>query len=223
MKNLHIGIILDGNRRFAKKIMKESMHGHEKGADNVENLFDWCVNLKIKELTLYCFSTENFKRSEKEVSYLMKIFKQRFSKFLDDKRIDENKIQIRFVGKKELLIKDIQELIAKIEEKTKDYDNYRVNFAVAYGGRLELVEAIKKTIENKQEITEENITQNLWVENSPDLIIRTGGDKRTSNFLPWQSVYSEWFFIEKLWPEFTREDLKKIIDEFNSRERRFGK
>jgi tritrans,polycis-undecaprenyl-diphosphate synthase [geranylgeranyl-diphosphate specific] len=223
MKPLHVGIILDGNRRFAKKLAKDSLHGHESGADNVENLFSWCVDLGIGELTLYCFSTENFKRAETEVSYLMKIFKDRFNKFIEDKRIDENKIQIKFVGKKDMLSKELQDIMKNLENKTKNYKNYRVNFALAYGGRQEILEAVKKMIVNKEEITEENMKKNLWVENYPDLIIRTGGDRRTSNFLPWQSVYSEWFFIDKMWPEFSKEDLKNIIADFENRERRFGK
>jgi len=223
MENLHIGIILDGNRRFAKRLMKKSLIGHEYGAKKVEKLLDWCKELNVKELTLYCLSLENFNRSKKEFNYLIKIFKKEFNKLRKDKRLQEDRIKIRVIGKKDLFDKEFQKIIEEIEEKTKDYENYTVNFALAYGGRQEIIEAIKKMARNKEQITEENFKKNLWLKNEPDLIIRTGGEKRTSNFLPWQAIYSEWIFLDKTWPEFTKDDLEKAIKEFSERQRRFGK
>ncbi len=223
MGNLHIGIILDGNRRFAKKLMKASLKGHEYGAKKVEQLLDWCKELNVKELTLFCLSLENFNRPKKEFNYLLKIFKKEFSKLKKDKRIHDNKIKIKFIGKKVLLDKKLQKIMEELENKTKNYENYTVNFALAYGGRQEIIEAIKKMARNKEQITEENFKKNLWLKNEPDLIIRTGGEKRTSNFLPWQAIYSEWIFLDKMWPEFTKEDLKNSIGEFLERQRRFGK
>ncbi len=223
MKNLHIGIILDGNRRFAKRLMKKPLMGHEYGAKKVEKLLDWCKELNITELTLYCLSLENFNRPKKEFNYLIKIFKKEFSKLQKDKRIHDRKIKIKFIGEKILLDKKLQKIMREIEDQTKDYENYTINFALAYGGRQEIIEAIKKMIENKEQITEENFQKNLWLKTEPDLIIRTGGEKRTSNFLPWQTVYSEWIFLDKMWPEFTKEDLKNSIKEFSERQRRFGK
>ena len=223
MENLHIGIILDGNRRFAKKIMQQPWKGHEEGAKRVEELLDWCKELGIKQLTLYCFSLENFNRTKEEVDFLMKLFKKEFERLEKDKRIIENRVRIRFIGQKELLNKDLRELMNRIEKKTKDYNNYFLNFAVAYGGKQEILSAIKKLIECKKEVNEENFRECLWLSDSPDLIIRTGGEKRTSNFFPWQSVYSEWIFLDKMWPEMTKEDLREAIVEFNSRQRRFGK
>jgi tritrans,polycis-undecaprenyl-diphosphate synthase [geranylgeranyl-diphosphate specific] len=220
---MHIAIILDGNRRFAKNLLKEPWKGHEYGADKVEKLLDWCDELNINQLTLYALSIENLKRSEKEVGYLMNILEKELKKLRDDKRLEKRKIKISFIGKRELLKKDFQELMIDIEEKTKNNDRFLINFAIAYGGRQEIIEAIKKLSVGNKEINEENFKECLWLKNEPDLIVRTGGEKRTSNFLPWQSTYSEWIFIDKLWPEFEKQDLIEAINEFNNRQRRFGK
>jgi tritrans,polycis-undecaprenyl-diphosphate synthase [geranylgeranyl-diphosphate specific] len=219
----HLGIILDGNRRFAKKLMLEPWKGHELGADKIENLLDWCKEFGIKEITLYCFSLENFNRPKNEFDFLMKIFKETFEKIKIDKRIHENKIKLRFIGKTELFDSEIQEMIKNLEGMTKNYKNYIVNFAFAYGGRQEIIEAVKNLVKSGKEINEATFQENLWLSDDIDLIIRTGGEKRTSNFLPWQSTYAEWIFLDKLWPEFTKQDLLACIEEFKSRKRRFGK
>ena len=203
--------------------MLEPWKGHELGAEKVEKLLDWCKELGIREITLYCFSLENFNRPKKEFNFLMKIFKKEFSKMKTDKRVHNNKIKIRFVGKTELFDSEMQKIIRGLEEVTKDYDNYRINFAFAYGGRQEIVDAVKRLVENEEEINEENLKKNLWLNTEPDLIIRTGGEKRTSNFLPWQSTYSEWIFLDKMWPEFTKQDLIECVEEYGERQRRFGK
>jgi len=223
MTPAHIGIILDGNRRFAKRLMLEPWKGHEFGAEKVEKLFDWCKELGIKEMTLYCFSLENFNRPKKEFDYLMNLFKKEFLKLKKDKRIKEDKIKIRFIGKTELFDKEIQKLMKEIEEITENYSSYNINFALAYGGRQEIIEACRKLQASGSEISEENLKKNLWLSSEPDMIIRTGGERRTSNFLPFQSVYSEWFFLDKTWPEFEKKDLLACIHEFEKRERRFGK
>jgi tritrans,polycis-undecaprenyl-diphosphate synthase [geranylgeranyl-diphosphate specific] len=220
---MHVGIILDGNRRYAKKLGKSQLEGHKKGAEIVEELFNWCLDLDIKELTLYCFSTENFNRSKKEVNFLMQLFEKEFQRLLKDYRITENKIKLRFIGDKERLNKKLQQLIKKLEEKTKNYNNFIVNFAIAYSGKQEILSAIKKLVKEKKKINEKNFEDCLWLKESPDFIIRTSGERRTSNFLPWQSAYSEWIFLDKMWPEMTKQDLAKAIREFNKRERRFGK
>ncbi|PIN87606.1 di-trans,poly-cis-decaprenylcistransferase [Candidatus Woesearchaeota archaeon CG10_big_fil_rev_8_21_14_0_10_32_24] len=222
MGKLHVGIILDGNRRFAKRLMKEPWKGHEFGAEKVKRLFEWAIKLNINELTIYCFSLENLNRPKKEFDYLMNLFKKEFEELKKDKRVHENKIKINFIGKREVLDKELQEKMKSIEELTKNYSGYTINFALAYGGRQEIIQAIKKMVEKKQETNEKNLKENLWLKSEPDLIIRTGGEKRTSNFLPWQSIYSEWIFLDKLWPEFSEEDLVECIKEFESRKRRFG-
>lgn len=220
---MHIGIILDGNRRFAKSLDQKPWKGHEAGAKKIEELLDWAEELDVKELTLYCFSIENFNRTKEEVEFLMSLFKKWFKKFENDERIKKNGIKIRFIGEKNLLSKDIQEIMNRIENKTKNNDNYIINFALAYGGRQEILSAIKKLIKEKKEVNEKNFQGSLWLSDEPDFIIRTGGEKRTSNFLLWQSAYSEWVFFDKMWPEFTKQDLEKSIKEFRNRERRFGK
>jgi len=226
----HIGLILDGNRRFAKRLMLEQYKGHEYGAKKIESLLEWCKELDIKELTLYAFSMQNFNRPKNEFNYLMKIFKDNFEKLKDDKRVYENNIKINVIGRIDLFPEDVKRAMYEIMEKTKDHDKYIINFAMAYGGREEIIDTIKKIgrkIESgeikPEQITEELIDANLYMKDQPDFIIRTGGDHRTSNFLIWQSNYSEWFFLQKAWPEFEKEDLINCINEFNSRERRFGK
>ncbi len=222
-KRYRIGIILDGNRRFARKKGLQAWKGHEFGAEKVENLLDWAKELDICEMTLYCFSAENFNRDKREVEYLMKLFKRFFRKFKDDKRIHENQVKIIFAGDLKKFDEELQELMIDIMEKTKNYTNYKINFLVGYGGRWEIVNSVKKILENGEEINEEKLGKNLVVREEPDFVIRTGGEIRSSGFLPWQTVYSEWFYLDKLWPEFEKEDLRRCIDEFEKRDRRFGK
>jgi len=219
----HIAIILDGNRRYARKKGWIKYKGHEKGAETVGKLLEWCREFQIKELTLYCLSTENLKRSKKELDFLFKLFKKSFEELKNNQKIKESKVKIRFVGELSLLPEDLRKICKEIEQKTENYNNYKLNFCIAYGGRLELLTAINKIKSKKGKITEKDLQDNLWLSSSPHLIIRTGGRTRTSNFLPWQSVYSEWLFLKKLWPEFNKQDLKKAIQEFNKRKRNFGK
>ena len=223
MKPKHIGIILDGNRRFATSRGMQKWKGHEYGAENVENLMDWAKELNIKQLTLYILSTENLKREKKELDFLFALFRKWFKKFKKDKRVHENKIRIRFIGDLSLVPEDIKKLAKEIEEDTKSYDNYIVNFCYAYGGRLELLQVINKLKEKKGEITEQDVSNALWLKDEPELIIRTGDRARLSNFLPWQSIYSEIIFLKKMWPEFTKEDLADCIKQFESMQRNFGK
>jgi len=223
----HIAIILDGNRRYAKKIGLQPWKGHEFGVKKLEHLLDWCRELGIKELTLYSFSTENFRRAKTEVDFLFSIFKKKFNSMKHRRDIFDNKIKINVIGRVYMFPKDIRESMLEIMEKTRNHKNFTVNFAMAYGGRQEIVDAFKKIIKkskklNPNQINEKLITSNLYLKSEPDLVIRPGGEVRTSNFLTWQSAYSEWVFINKLWPEFTKQDLIKCIEEFNRRERRFG-
>ncbi len=224
----HVGIILDGNRRFAKKLMMKPWKGHEWGAQKIEKLFEWCKELNINELTLYCFSLENFNRPKNEFDYLMKIFKETFTKVKDDPRLKD--IKINFIGRIKMFSKEIQDAMYSIMEKTKDNTKYIINFAMAYSGRGEIVDAVRKIAEQVKNgkldinsINEEIFSKNLYMEDQPDLIIRTGGDHRTSNFLNFQAAYSEWIFLDKTWPEFEKQDFEQCIIEYGNRERRFGK
>jgi len=225
----HISIVLDGNRRYGEKIGSK-LKGHEVGAKKVEKLFDWCKELGIKEVTLYTFSTENFNRAKEEVDYLMGLFRKQFKRL--KKKLEkekEEKIRINFIGRLGLFPDDLRKEMEGLMEKTSGNAGFTVNFAVGYGGRSEIVDSIKKIIqkiENQEidikDINEKVVSENLYLQSEPDIMIRPGGEKRMSNFLLWECAYSELFFIDKLWPEFEKEDLVKIIEEFKARERRFG-
>lgn len=221
----HIGIILDGNRRYAKNKGKNAWEGHEDGAKNVKEIIDEASKVGVKELSLYVFSTENFKRPKIEFEFLMKLFKKAFSDI--EKNEDYiKKYKIKFAGDKSLFSEDIQKIMLSIENKTKGNIGLRINFCMGYGGRSEMIHAIKNIIDKKiksDDITEKTISDNLYVNSDVDLIIRTSGEKRTSGFLPYQATYAELIFLDKMWPEFTRQDLNDCIEEFNNRKRRFGK
>lgn len=223
----HLGIILDGNRRWAKKKGLPSFEGHRRGLNNVHKIGDYCAEKGIKILTLYTFSTENWKRSKMEVSYLMKLFAESLSK-KNLERLHKKEVKLQIIGQKERLPKTLQERIENAEKLTKNNKKRILNLAISYGGRIEIIQAVKNIIKKKipvNKITEELINNNLWTAGLPypDLIIRTGGVKRLSNFLTWQSAYSEFYFAKKFWPEFTEEDLNKALLDFSHRHRRFGK
>lgn len=226
----HIGIILDGNRRFAKRLMMKPWKGHEWGAGKVEKLFDWAHKLGVTQLTLYAFSMQNFKRPQEEFDYLMDVFRKEFEKLKTDPRLEEYGIRCRWIGRTYLLPDDIQSMIKDIEERTKGNSSFKVNFAMAYGGQSEIVDAMKKAYSDVQagnlkveELDEKKLGEYMYINEGPDIIIRTGGERRTSNFLNYQSAYSEWFYLDKMWPEFEEDDLIKVVQDFKDRERRFGK
>ena len=227
----HVGIILDGNRRFARKLMLKPWKGHEWGEKKVEKLITWCEELGIKELTLYAFSLENFNRPKEEFNYLMNLFKESISKLEEDPRIKKNKIKITFIGRIWMFPKDLQELMNRLMEKTKKHNKYKINIAMAYSGRAEIIDAVKKLsqdIKNGklsiEDLNEKVFSKNLYLTSEPDLIIRTGGEKRMSGFLLWQASYAELIFLpDVLWPEFTKQHLIECIEEYKMRERRFGR
>jgi len=230
MKPRHVAVILDGNRRFAKRLMLEPWKGHEYGEKKVEKLIDWCLKLGIEELTIYTFSIQNFNRPKKEFDYLMNLIKDAFNNFCDDLKIKKYGIKVNVLGRYSMFPKDVVAAIDKIIAKTKNNKKFILNFAMAYGGREELTDAVRRIAQevkrgrlDPEKINEKVVEANLYTTSEPDIIIRTGGEKRTSNFLMWQSSYSEWFFLEKTWPEFTQQDLIDVLKEFEQRERRFGK
>ena len=227
----HIALVVDGNRRYARKLGLKPWKGHEFGLKRLEKLFDWCQELGIRELTLYTFSTENFRRAKKEVNYLFGLFRKEMDKIKEKKEgVFKDKIRFNFIGRLHMFDKEMRKSMLEIMEKTKNHKKFTVNFAMAYGGRQEITDAVRKIAQdvkkgriNPNKISGAMITNNLYLKSEPDIVIRPSGEIRTSNFLTWQSVYSEWFFIKKLWPEFTKRDLVKCIEEFNKRERRFGR
>lgn|SRR3989338_3464078 len=221
---LHIAIILDGNRRYAQKHKLALWKGHELGAKKVEDLMDWCNELGVKELTLYSFSTENFNRSKNEIDYLMNLFRKQISKLKKDKRLDKNKIRVNFIGRLSLFPKNIQKEMRELMEKTRKNNGFIVNFAMGYGGRQEIVDAVNKLLsKGVKEIDEKGFEDYLCLKDKPDLLIRPGGEMRISNFLLWQMAYTEFYFTDKLWPEFTKKDLVMAVEDYKKRERRFGK
>ena len=230
----HIAIILDGNRRWAKRNLTIQEKGHFKGADAVENLLDWCEEFDIKIITLYVLSSENLERKNEELDYLYDLIHQRLEKLYNDPRIHKNKMRVKAIGTIGLLPESIKDVLKRLDSTTKDYDNHFLNIAIAYGGQNELVDAVKKigtkikTGElNTEEINKEVIESNLYTshlpQSSPDMILRTSGEKRMSGFLLWQSAYSELVFLDIFWPEFRKIDLMRAIRTFQKRKRRIGK
>lgn len=223
----HLGLIIDGNRRWAKERGLPVFEGHRKGLQNLEKIGDYALEKGVKILTVYAFSSENWKRAEKEVNFLMKLLLEALGKE-SVSRIDKKEVRINIIGDKEELSSRVRERIKKAEEETKDNKKGILNLAVSYSGRKEILKAVKKIVEEKipvKEITEEFFNSLLYTKDMPhpDLIIRTGGEQRLSNFLTWQSAYSEFYFSKKMWPSFTEKDLDKAFEEYSKRERRFGK
>ena len=230
----HVALILDGNRRWAKKHLSMPGHGHRSGANAVEKLLDWCEEFDIKIITLYALSAENLARNDGELEDLYELIRTRLEKLYDDPRIHRNKMRVKGIGRIELLPDSIRGVLEKLDEATKDYDGHFLNIALAYGGQNELVDAVKKIggkikdgalrIEdiNKKEI-EANLYTSHLPQSSPDMVLRTSGEKRLSGFLMWQSAYSELVFIDIFWPEFRKIDLMRAIRTFQKRKRKLGK
>jgi undecaprenyl diphosphate synthase len=220
----HLAVILDGNRRWAKKKGYSKEKGHKIGAEKVDKIIDWCIELGIRQLTLYSFSVENFDRDIDEVDYLIGLFREMFKKISKDKNIDAKGVKVSIIGNKALFPEDIQEDFNEIEERTKDNDKITVNFCMGYGGRDEIIQACRKLIkEDVKDIDEETFRSYLFLQDYPDLLIRPGMEKRISNFLIWQLAYTELYFCDVLWPDFSKENLLDALEDFKKRQRRFGK
>jgi len=225
----HIAIIMDGNRRWAKDKGLTTKDGHTEGANNLERMAIFCNKIGIKYMTVYAFSTENWKRSKEEVATLMFILKSWIIRLLE--RTSSSNIKIRVIGEKENISPDMQDGIDKLVEKTKNNTGMVLNIAFNYGGRAELVHAVKEIAEkvkqgnvNIDEINEELVSNSIYTagQPDPDLMIRTSYELRTSNFLPWQLAYSEFYFTKKHWPEFDETEMVSALKEYQSRNRRFG-
>jgi len=228
----HLAIIMDGNRRFAKELGLPPNAGHIFGRDKLEEVLEWCFELGIKNLTVYAFSTENFDRDNNEVKALMNLCKNELKKAAKDSRIHKNQVRIRVIGRLDLLPEEISKAAQDIMEKTKNYNNYSLNIAIAYGGREEILQAIKKIAsdvkENKlkiDDIKESIVSKYLYTNGlpDPDIILRTSGEERISNFLLWQLAYSELYFSDVYWPAFQKRDFLRAIKTCQERKRRFGK
>ena len=217
----HVAIIMDGNGRWGLKYKNSRNAGHKEGLKAIENIIEETIQQNIKYLTLYVFSTENWKRPKTEINYLFKLlenFLKNKINFLNDK-----KIKLKIIGNKNFS-KKLNNLLNKAEKKTLINKKLQINLALNYGSKNELLNAFRKMLKKKEKINEKNLEKNLQTNNipHPDILIRTGNTRRLSNFLLWQLAYSEIFFEKKLWPSFTRNDYKKIIKNYKSIKRNFG-
>jgi len=228
----HVAIIMDGNRRFATELGLPPNTGHLFGRDKLEEVLEWCFDLGIKNLTVYAFSTENFDRESSEVRTLMDLCKNELERASKDSRIHKNQVRIRVLGRLDSLPEDISESAQYVMDETKDYDRYSFNIALAYGGREEIIQAIQKIAEdvkngnlNIEEIKEPIVSKYLYTNGipDPDIILRTSGEERISNFLLWQLAYSELYFSDVYWPAFQKRDFLRAIRTCQQRKRRFGK
>lgn len=228
----HVAIIMDGNRRFAQEIgLGNVLDGHAKGRDKLEEVLEWCLEVGVRILTVYAFSTENLRRPGPEVQHLMHLFAENFRKVGDDDRIHKHKIRVNVFGNRELLPGEVQDAIAYAEDRTKAYDQYRFNVAVAYGGREEILKAIQDVVRDAKagavdpdDIDEKFFSSRLYTGDlpDPDLVLRTSGEERISNFLLWQLAYSELYFVEVYWPGFRKIDFLRALRSYQMRARRYG-
>lgn len=228
----HIGIIMDGNGRWAKQRGLRRWDGHKEGANVFRKICSYACDIGIKSITFYAFSTENWRRPPEEVAAIMDLFRDYLGEAEDRENENIKKgMQMHFIGRRDDMPDDIVSLMETAEENSKDANRIKVNIAINYGGRLEIVEAVRKIAQkvkdgemNPEDISEDDISANVYTagQSDPDLIIRPSGELRLSNFLLWQSAYSELWFSDILWPDFTTDDLDKAIDDYNNRNRRFG-
>ncbi len=228
----HIGLIVDGNRRFARDRGLVSHQGHMVGSEKLEEFLHWCWELEIRIVTLFGFSTENYKRTSEEVDFLMSLILQKLKDFQVDPLVMKRRVKIRVIGRREYLSDEMIREIEKVEAMTRENDHFQLNIAISYGGRAEIVDAVKRIASeieqggiNLDDIDEELISKYMYTEGipDPDLIIRTSGERRLSGFLLWQSHYSELYFSEVFWPAFRMIDFWRAIRTYQQRERRFGK
>ena len=222
MNNLnHVAFIMDGNGRWGLKKKKTRNFGHLEGVRTVQKVVEASIFFKIPVITFYVFSSENWKRPKSEISYLFNLIKIYFKKEINN--IVKNKIKINILGRKNDLPKKINQILVSAVKKTKKNNKLTINLAINYGSKNEIIDTIKKLLLKSKKINEANINSNLYLNLPfPDILIRTGGQKRLSNFMLWQLAYTEIFFLDKLWPEFTKIDLGKIIKKFNKTKRNYG-
>lgn len=218
-----VGFIMDGNRRWAKQQGLETLEGHRIGLlDTFTDVIRWVRDLGIKHAVFYAFSTENWRRSSEEVGYLMDLFRLQLRRM--DEQSSEEKVRFRVVGRATDFAEDIQQLMKELEAKTAQYTTTTIWLCLSYGGRVEIVEAVKRLVASGAEVSEASLAQYLWTAEmpDPDLIIRTSGEQRLSNFLPWQSIYSELFFTPTYWPAFTKDEFERMLEDYAHRQRRHG-
>ena len=228
----HVAIIMDGNRRFAREIgLGNVLDGHVKGRDKLEEVLEWCLEVGVRILTVFAFSTENIRRANEEVEHLMHLFAENFRRVGDDDRVHRHQIRVSVFGNRELLPPEVIEAIEYAEGRTKAYDQYRFNVAVAYGGREEILRAIRDVVQDAragkvdpEDVDEKFFSKRLYTADlpDPDLVLRTSGEERISNFLLWQLAYSELYFVDVYWPGFRKIDFLRALRSYQMRQRRYG-
>lgn len=219
----HVGIIMDGNGRWANKRGKNRSFGHKAGSDNVDKIVSYAFSKGVRTLSLYAFSCENWQRPKEEVDELMRLLEVYFKKFIN--KVLKNNVKLSVMGDISGLSEKLQKIILESIKKSENNNLYTLNIGINYGGRQEVIMAVKKLIQENKEITEQNILDNLYTASfgEPDLIIRTGGELRLSNFMLFQGAYAELYFTDVLWPDFDEKEMDKALQEFSHRKRRFGK
>lgn len=219
-----MAFIMDGNRRFAKAAGLSLLEGHSKGYEVLSQVVEWVSESGIAHAVFYAFSTENWRRSEKEVEYLMTLVRQVFATIDTTLSPAKNKIRLRFIGQRTDFAPDIQAHMEEVEKNTAHHEGTTIWIALSYGGRAEIVAAVKSLVQKDEPVTESAIAKELWTADmpDPDIVVRTSGEQRLSNFLPWQTVYSELFFTPTLWPAFTKDEFTRILSEYANRQRRHG-
>ena len=218
----HVAIIMDGNGRWALKKGKSRNYGHQQGLRTIEKIVNYSIKKKISYLTLFTFSSENWKRPKKEVNFLFKLLENYFKKNL--LKVIRNGIKVKIIGNKSRLASNLRKIIKIAENKTRKNKKISVQLALNYGSKQEIINSMKIVNKKKQKITIKNFEKNLYTSDfpDPDILIRTGGQKRLSNFLLWQIAYAEIFFVKKMWPDFNNNDFQKILNKFNKIKRNFG-
>ncbi|WP_048090498.1 polyprenyl diphosphate synthase [Geoglobus acetivorans] len=229
----HVAIIMDGNRRYARKRGMPSHMGHFFGSRKAEKVLDWCREIGVRVVTLYAFSTENFRRSEEEKRNIFDLFRKEMNRLLEDPRTHRNRMRVRVVGYRGMLPDDLVEVIERVERKTAGYDRFFLNIAFGYGGRQEIIDAVRNVLRKVREgkikpddIDERLISHHLYSDNgyeNVDILIRTGGEQRLSNFLPWQCANSITYFVDVYWPAFRKIDLLRAIRTWQSLRARYYK
>ncbi len=219
-----VGFIMDGNRRWAKAYNRPTLEGHAHGYETLKKMIQAVHSVRIPHMVCYAFSTENWKREPSEVSYLMKLLEQGIIGFESEVRLENKRINLRVIGERERLPENVREAIKQAEIGNTNDPELTVWVALSYGGRAEIVDAVNRAVQKGELVTEETFSPMLWTEGmpDPDLVIRTSGEIRTSNFLIWQSAYSELFFTETLWPDFGETEFQSILEEYGKRQRRRG-
>lgn len=222
----HIAVIPDGNRRWSEKHGKSKQEGYAIGIRHIGDLLKWCKEYDIRMLTMWGFSLENFQRDKEEIGGLFRLFKENLRKAIESDEKNKHDLRVRFFGRLYLFPKEMQDMIKKAEELSAKNKKYQLNLLLSYGGRAEIVDAINSIIKKGYKEVDENIvSEHMYMAGlpDPDLIIRTSGEQRLSGLLPWQSVYSEFYFSKKLWPDFSKKDFEAALRQYEKRKRRFGR